>query len=243
MVIDRSALEKLLQEQSEASASSADANAYVTASKIGQLLGLDAMIVGAITRYGPDDNRPTGGLGLHSGMRTRKSKAYVEITARVLNITTARIAGEFHSTGESARSGEVATISGKGHGSSSEMLSSDFADSLLGDATTHAVDQLAAQLNAFAEKIPPLQIAYEGLVAEVTGSTITLNIGKKSGVKPGDQVHIYRQLPDSPTPIREFIGFATITEVRDNFSSAVFSGPSSSPQVGDHAAASPRPSQ
>lgn len=239
IVIDRSALEKLLQEQSEVSGS--NANAYSTAAKIGQLLGLDAMIIGAVTRYGPDEKH--GGAAtsvLHPGVHSRKSKAYVEITARILSMTTAEILGEFHGSGESSAMGEVSTISTRGHGLSTEMLSSDFADKLFGDATSSAVEQLASELSLYAARIPALQVAYEGLVAEVAGNTLTLNIGKEAGVKPGDQIHIYREKSPAPIPVREFVGLATITAAADNFSTATFSG-SVTPQVGDHISAFPKP--
>lgn len=240
-VVDRSAVENLLKEQKDADRGGLDA--YGMAAKIGRLLGLDAMIIGAITRYGPDDKHKGAGGGMFSsGVHTRKSKAFVEITVHVFNISTGEVIAGFTGEGESAHSGDVTTISGRGHSKTSqEMLSSDFVESLLGDAARNAVDQIASQLNLLADKIPTLRIAIEGLVAEVAGNTLTLNVGKHSGVKMGDQVEIFRDVPtmENPTnpkalqPVPEQVGLATVTEVADDYAMATFSG-SGHVQVGDH---------
>lgn len=236
-LVDRSALAKLVKEQSEAESDRMDA--YALAAKIGHLLNLDAMIIGAVTRYGPEAkqvNAHGGGFGLH----TRKSKAYVEITAAVLNITTGAILADFKALGESSRMGEITVLSARGRASAMEILGGEFVESLLPEATSNAVDQIAMQLDAFAEKIPALQITMEGRVAEVAGSVLTLNMGTKAGLKMGQQMEILRDTPassnattpsDSPH-LPEKIGLVTITELGDDYATAVFSGPGV-PHVGD----------
>jgi len=237
-VIDRSAVKKLFEEQSSSEA--VDTDAYASATRIGRLLGLDAMIIGAITRFGPDAAQKGAGGG-HSGMSTRKSKAYVDITARVLDMTTGEVVAGFTATGESARSGEVIRIQVRGQSKGTqEMLSSEFVDSLLGEATRNAVEKIAGQLNSFAEKIPTLRIELEGLVAEVAGNSVTLNLGKKSGVSVGDKLAILREVravTDPQTgaflsPVVEPVGEATVTEVADLYATAIVSG-SGQVHVGD----------
>jgi len=244
-VVDQSALKKALDEQNRSDAD--DADPYALAARIGRMLGLDAMIVGRITRFGPDP-APKDAAGGHSGLSTRKSKAYVDIIARVLNMTTSEVIAVIPATGESARSGEVTRITLKtGHGqpkTTQEMWSSEFVESLLNEATHNAVDQIAAQLNSLADKIPTLRIETGGLVAEVTGNLVTLNLGKKSGVNVGDKFAVLREVravADPPSggsvpPVVEVIenvGEATVTEAGDVYSTAVFSG-SGQVRVGDH---------
>jgi len=237
-LIDRSALEKLLREQSEAETDCVDA--YALATRIGRLLGLDAMIVGAITRYGPE-SKQVNGSGGGFGIKTRKSKAYVEITAEVLNISTGAIMADFKGVGESSRLGEISIMRVRGHAKTSmEILGNEFVASLLPEATSNAVEQVAKQLNGFAEKIPMLQISVEGQVAEVAGNMLTLNVGKKSGLRIGQPVEVLRQVtppPDSGAPtdaprLPKRIGLATIAELGEEYATATFSG-SSSAQVGD----------
>lgn len=243
-LVDRSALAKLLKEQTDVESDRVDA--YGMATRIGRMLRLDAMVIGAITRYGPEEKHKDAGGGMFgSGWHTRKSKAYVEIAARVLNISTGEIMAEFRSAGESVRSGEITTIGKQGRSKSSlEMLSGEFVESLLDEATGNAVDQIAAQLNQFADKIPVLSTSIESVIAEVTGSVLTLNLGKKSWLKVGDQVEIFRDGKGGAEPTgsstlpsaREKIGVATVTEVEDDYSTATFSG-SGQAQVGDRARA------
>jgi hypothetical protein len=124
--------------------------------------------------------------------------------------------------------------------SSTQMLGSEFVNALLPEATALAIQQLAVQLNGFADKIPTLRPAVDGLVAEVSGTTVTLNLTKRSGIQPGDQLEISRdRLPSDPSsppqaatgPVR--VAIATVTEVTDDYSIATFSG-STAPRVGDH---------
>jgi len=245
-VVDRSAVKALLEEQNGAQEGE---DAYGTAARIGRMLGLDAMIIGALTRFGPDAAAKSGG---HlPGMSTRKSKAYVDITARVLDMTTGQLIGGFTATGESAGSGEVIHIKGPGHPNGApEILSGAFANSLLDEATRNAVEKIAAQRDSFAEKIPTLTLQIDGLVAEVAGNSVTLNVGKKTGLRVGDKLAILREIrggDDPPTAqgtVVEHVGEATVTEVADVYATAIFSG-SGQVRVGDRVrsvANSPSPS-
>jgi curli biogenesis system outer membrane secretion channel CsgG len=234
-VVDQSAVAQLLGEQNNSEFDNMDA--FGRAARIGQMLGLDAMIVGAITRFGPDAPPKSG----HSGMTRRKSKAYADITAHVLDMTSGEVIAEFTATGESARSGEVTDVRGRGQSKfTQEILSSEFINSLLVEATRNAVEKIAVQLNSFAEKIPPLRMEIEGLVAEVAGNSVTLNLGKKSGVRVGDRFAILRevrpvtdpQTGGSLPPVVEQVTEARVTEVADLYATAIFPG-SGQVRVGD----------
>jgi curli biogenesis system outer membrane secretion channel CsgG len=237
-VVDQFKVEKLLVEQNSSEPDGVDV--YGRASRIGRMLGLDAMIVGAITRFGPEAV-PKQAAGGHPGVSRRKSKAYVDITARILDMTTGQVIAEFTATGESAGTGGVTRIIGHGHSKEpQEMLGNEFVDSLLGEASRNAIEKIAGQLDSFAEKIPVLSIGMEGLVAEVAGNSLTLNIGKKSGIKVGDKLTVLREVrevTDPQTgqrlpPVVEPLGEATVTEVADDYATASFSG-SAEVQVGD----------
>jgi curli biogenesis system outer membrane secretion channel CsgG len=239
-VVDRSALEQLLNEQTDQERSAMDP--YAMAAKIGRLLGLDALIIGAVTRYGPDDTQKSASAGgFASGVRIRKSKAHVEVTARVFNITTGEIMGSFTSEGESVQLGDITMIAARAHTRTSpEILGSDFVNSLFPEATRNAVNQLAAQLNLFAGKIPAVRMPIEGRVAEVAGNTVTLSISKHSGLKVGDQLKIVRDMPAaspekpnaSPPVPSELAGLATITAIGEDSATATVSD-LVKPRIGD----------
>jgi curli biogenesis system outer membrane secretion channel CsgG len=238
-IVDRSGIKKLLDEQN--STPEADhLDAYALAAKIGQMLGLDAMIIGTITRFGADSAPAISGGG-RPGVSTRKSKAYVDISARVLNMTTGEAIAGFTATGESAGTGTMMRIIPRGQPHSTpEIPGPEFVDSLLGEATRNAVDKLAEQLNSFAEKIPSLKIEIDGLVAEIGENSITLNIGSESGLKLGDKLVVVREVSLSSEPgsavaqsqVIEKVAEATVTEVADVYSTAICSG-SGQVHVGD----------
>jgi len=253
-VIERNALDKILKEQNFSNSDRADAS---TAAKIGAVLGVDAIIIGSITQFGRDDQHTNvggGGYGLGKfglgGVGTSKSKAVVAVSARIINTSTAEIMVAVTGKGESTRS-DTKLIGGGGGwsgggGGGLDMGSSNFANTILGEAVRQAVDNTAEQLNAGAGKVVATKMAVNGLVADVSGNTLIINVGKKAGVHVGDTLEISRQVrvvkdPTSGKVIKavtDKIGNATVTDVDDDSSTATFNG-GGAPKVGDVAKSSP----
>ncbi|MGB7434652.1 MAG: CsgG/HfaB family protein [Candidatus Acidiferrum sp.] len=247
-LVERSALDKILAEQNFSNSDRADSN---TAAKIGKVLGVDAIIIGSITQFGRDDQHTNiggGGYGLGKfglgGVGTSKAKAVVGITARVINVSTGEILASVEGTGQSTRSGTSLLGGGGGWtgggGGGLDMGSSNFANTILGEATHKAVDDVGAKLDDEAEKIPERVVTISGLVADATGNTLILNVGKKAGVKVGDRLVITRQVRVVKDPatgkviksVEDKIGDATVTEVDDDSATATFNG-SGPAKVGD----------
>src|SRR5215471_11918165 len=143
-VIERKALDKILAEQNFSNSDRADPS---SAAKIGKVLGVDAIIIGSITEFGRDDKKTNvAGTGLSTisgrfglgGVSKNDSKAVVAITARLINTDTAEILASSTGRGESNRTG--ANLLGAGGGSRMggaglDMNSSNFANTILGEAT------------------------------------------------------------------------------------------------------------
>ncbi|HTQ97911.1 MAG TPA: CsgG/HfaB family protein [Candidatus Acidoferrum sp.] len=239
-LVERSALDKILAEQNFSNSDRADSN---TAAKIGKVLGVDAIIIGSITQFGRDDQHTNvggGGYGLGrfglGGVGTSKAKAVVGITARVINVSTGEILASVQGLGESTRSSTSLLGGGGGWtgggGGSLDMGSSNFANTILGEATHKAVDDVGAKLDEEAEKIPVRTISVSGLVADATGNTLIINVGKKAGVKVGDKLTVSRQVRVVKDPttgkviksVEDKVGDATVTEVDDDSATATFSG-------------------
>ena len=244
-VVERKQLDKILQEQNF---SNSDRANPATAAKIGKVLGVNAIVIGTITQFGAENkNIDVGGVtsrlglgGLGSRVGTAKGKANVVIDARMVNTETAEILAVASGKGQSSRSG--AFLSGFGGGSAGgvDMNSSNFQETIIGEATRQAVDELTRQLTAQAEKIEATKIEINGLVADVTDNVLVLNVGKNQGLKVGDVVGIERVgkvIKDPATgkvlrTITERIGTAKISSVDDGSSMADFSGVGK-PKVGD----------
>jgi hypothetical protein len=83
-------------------------------------------------------------------------------------------------------------------------------------------------------------IRLQGLVADVSGDTIIINIGAKAGVKKGDKLEVSRhgrEITDPATGrvirrIPDRLGDIVITEIDDLSATGKFTG-AGQPQVGD----------
>jgi len=247
-VIERKALDKLLAEQNFSNSDRADP---ATAARIGRLLGVDAIIVGSITQFGRDDRqvglggfgRSIGKYGL-GGTSVRSAKAVVAVTARLVNVETGEILAVATGNGESKRSGTSLLGAGGGGGSAGggvmDMRSTNFANTILGEATRQAVGQLAQQLTANASRIEVKARPVEGLVADVSGNTLVINIGTRVGVRPGMTLSVRRvgrEIKDPATGrvirrVEQTLGTLTITEADEESAVGTFTG-NVMPKVGD----------
>jgi curli biogenesis system outer membrane secretion channel CsgG len=246
-VIERAALDKLLAEQNF---SNSDRANPTSAAKIGQLLGVDTIIIGTITQFGRDDKHTNiGGGGFGSkyglgGIGTKNSKAVVAVSARMVNVNTGEIISAVTGNGESSRGGTSLIGAGGGYGGGGaaalDMGSSNFGNTILGEATHKAVDDMGAQLDASATKVPNVKLEVSGLVADVSGPTLIINVGKKAGLHVGDIVDVSRPVRVVKDPatgkviksITDKIGSATVTEVDDDSATATFAGAGAA-KVGD----------
>ena len=249
-VIERKALDKIVAEQNLSNSDRADAN---SAAKIGRILGVDAIIVGSITQFGRDDKSTgvagsaIGGLANRYGLGAagrRESKAVVGISARIVNASTGEIISAVTAKGESKRSGT--TLLGSG-GSSNQsgtgglnMQSSNFANTIIGEAVGEAVTGLVQQLQQSASRLPAKTLTLDGLVADASGDTLVLNIGGKAGLKVGDKLSVSRvgrEIRDPGTGkvirrLEDALGEVAITEVDELSAVGKFQG-SAPAKVGD----------
>lgn len=230
-VIERKMLDKILAEQNF---STSDRANPASAAQIGKILGIDAMIMGSITQFGGENKNTKvggggggwGGFGI-GGFGKKESKAIVTVDARVVDIDTAEILAVADGKGESKRSGVSLVGAGGGRGGwgagGLDMSSSDFQETILGEAVKAAVDQLSAGLIASNEKLKVRTVVVQGLVAFVDGGQVVLNVGSKSGLKVGDHLSVERVTSEIKDPatgqvIRRLtnkIGVVEVTEIDD----------------------------
>jgi curli biogenesis system outer membrane secretion channel CsgG len=250
-VIERKMLDKIIAEQNMSNSDRFDSN---SAAKIGKLLGVDAIIVGSITQFGRDDKKTSVGGGALGGITGRfgvggvsksESKAVVAVTARMINTETAEILASATGRGESQRSGTGLIGAGGSSaglgGGGLDMRSSNFGQTILGEAVHSAVDNTAQQLEAKAGSMPTRVVTIDGLVADASqDGTLILNVGSSAGVKVGDVLavkRVGRKITDPATgkvlrSIEDPIGEVTITEVDASSAVGKFMG-SGAPKVGD----------
>jgi hypothetical protein len=181
-----------------------------------------------------------------AGGYKQTNKAVVVLDYRIVDVETSEVVASGEARGESKRTsaggGGGFLAGGAFGGAGVNMASSNFAETIIGEATMDAVDKLAldihnANLNGGADA---RENDLDALVADVSGDTITLNAGSAAGLQVGQTFTVYHKgkvikdpatgevLDVQTTPL----GQITITMVRDKISSGTYSG-SGTPVVGD----------
>ncbi|MBV9610489.1 MAG: curli production assembly protein CsgG [Acidobacteria bacterium] len=228
-IIERKSLDKILAEQNF---SNSDRANPASAAKIGKLLGVDAIIIGSITQFGGENKDVKiggngggfGGFGL-GGVGRKKSRAIVAADARIVDIDTGEILAVADGKGESQREG-TSLLGGGGHwggwgGGGVDFGSSNFQETIIGEAVTKATEQLSTGVVAGAPKLATRQVLVQGMVAFVDANGVVLNVGSKAGVKAGDRLSVERVTreikdPSTGAVIRRMsskIGMVEVTEV------------------------------
>jgi curli biogenesis system outer membrane secretion channel CsgG len=230
-VIERKMLDKILAEQNFSNSDRANPS---TAAQLGKILGVDAIIVGTITQFGGEDKNVKvggsgGGFGSFGlgGFGRKKSKAIVTVDARVIDIDTAEILAVADGKGESTRT-STSLLGGGGNwggwgAGGVDFGSSNFQETIIGEAVKLAVEDMTKDLIASNDKLKVRTVVVEGLVAAVDAGVVILNVGSKTGLKVGDQLSVERvgrEIKDPATGqvIRRMtskIGVVKVTEIDD----------------------------
>ena len=153
-VIERKRLDAVLAEQNFSNSDRADPSAAKTA-QIGKALGVRYLIVGSITKFGMEQKGTSisgggwgyGGFGV-GDVGTKKGKATVAVTARMIDTTTGEIMASAKGEGTSSRSGLMLGGAVPHAGGSIAFGSSEYRETVLGEATEMAVKQVIAKLIA-----------------------------------------------------------------------------------------------
>ena len=217
-VIERRKLDMILAEQNFSTGERADSS---SAARIGKVLGVNAIILGSVTQFGTEkkdfnaDGIGGGKGGLGGGrMGTREGKASVGITARIIDINTGEVLTSSTGRGESSRSGLLLgglAIGRGGFGAGSvNMNSSQFRETILGEATYAAVNDLAKQLALFSHRVSSGSQDIHGVVADVSGTSVILNVGRAHGLEAGTTLNVLRvdrtvKDPATGKPLRELV--------------------------------------
>jgi curli biogenesis system outer membrane secretion channel CsgG len=156
-VIERKRLDAILAEQNFSNSDRADPSAKAVA-QLGKALGVKYLVVGSVTKFGTEQSNKSFGGGGFGGafgvgsVGTSKGKANVAITARIIDTTTGEIMASAKGDGTSKRSGLLLGGGGGGGGGAGfggvSMTSSDFRDTILGEATEAAVKMTSEKLVA-----------------------------------------------------------------------------------------------
>jgi curli biogenesis system outer membrane secretion channel CsgG len=224
-----------------------------TGARVGQIRGADLTLQGDIVVFGRDDRRvgggagaAVGGVGAAAGGYKSDAKAVVVLNYRIVDVETSEIVNTGEARGESKRSSKgfgAAMFSGwTGGAGAINMTSSNFGETIIGEATMAAVDKLAEQVRSgnFTGGASDRSNDLDARVADVDGTNITINAGAGAGLAAGQTFTIYHKGKEIKDPSTGEVldvqttplGTLTITMVRDRISMGTYSG-AGKPVVGD----------
>jgi curli biogenesis system outer membrane secretion channel CsgG len=241
VVVERAKMDNLIKEQDFNASNRVKQGA---GARVGRISGADAVLAGDIIIFGRDDKKRSvkgGGLigGVLGGLAASKNedKAVVAITYRLIDAETSEIIATGEARGESIRKGNalgaIGGALGKGvAGVQVDMTSSNFAQTIIGEATQDCVNKLADILKEQSSTMKKSVREVETSVADVTGNTLVIAAGANDGVNAGDvfEIHeIVREVKDPTTKevldrITNKVGEMTVTSVRDKIATGSYTG-------------------
>ena len=178
-----------------------------TVVKMGQILGLNAIISGAITAYSEAEEGQDFIL-----YQQKDQVARVTVDYRIVDATTGvQIMAD---SGAGIYRKKTSQVMGMGAKSTYDTV---LRDGALRDALTQATVNILKQLETR---------KWAGRIAQVKGMQLFINAGQKSGINMGDKLYVYRPGEDIIDPVtkvklgmsEDFIGEAKI--IRNDFGDA-----------------------
>lgn len=206
-VIERNELSQLLQEQG---LGAAGITTQESAAQVGQVLGAELVIIGAVSEFG-NSRQTTGGNTRRLGVGIDNSKATVAVDVRIIDPTTSEILAAEDIRKSKSKKGLNLRVKDVQVGSKNQ-----FDESIVGKAAREAVDGAVALLVKNADKV-----RWQAKVVTMNGGDVFINAGSKSGVTKGMRFTIYRpgeELidPDTGLNLGTVESKVGVVEVNDN---------------------------
>jgi curli biogenesis system outer membrane secretion channel CsgG len=179
MVIERSEIARIIEEQELGQAGLVTAQ---SAAQMGQLLGVELAVMGAVTEFGMS----RGGTGTRIGgvsLGVSNQSATVAIDVRFVNTTTGEILAA-----DNVRKEESASGFGISTPDFRFNNRNDFDNSIVGKATREAVDDIIGLVEQQMKVLP-----WEGKIILVRDNTIYIKPGSDAGVQVGDEFVVFAQ--------------------------------------------------
>ena len=193
-VIERSKLAKIMEEQKLGASGAVTAQ---SAAKIGQLLGVQYMVMGSVTEFGVKESKlGVGGLGgligIGGGIDTRTNTARVAMDVRMIDTSTGEIILAEKGEGEESSTGVSVNLS---VAPSVDFGKDGFDETVIGKAVRKAIDHITDVFAQAEAKMP-----WSAKIIKVDGRQIWLNSGEEDGTAAGKEIAIFKKGEDLVDP-------------------------------------------
>jgi curli biogenesis system outer membrane secretion channel CsgG len=190
VVIERQAV---AQVQSEQALTQSGAVTGEAAAASGKMTGASVLILGTVTKYNPQANSNSFGVGGFGGMLGSDENstvgysgqtAEVEINLRLIDTTTGQVLFSGAAKGTASAKGVSADIY---NSSGMHFGGQQFSSTPLGKAAQDAMQSAVTQIDAWMDKVP-----WSALVIENDNGTVYINAGANQNMREGMMLHVYR---------------------------------------------------
>ncbi len=240
VIVERAKIDQLTSEQDRNASNRVKQG---SGARVGRISGADAVLAGDIVVFGRDDKKTNIGggalargpfAGLH--IKKEEDKAVVVIDYRLVDAETSEVIATGEARGESTRkSNGFAGMGGNWGGAGGggvDMTSSNFGQTIIGEATQDCVNKLGEILSTQATTMKKTVREVETRVADVSGGTMVIAAGANDGVNVGETFEILKVLREVKDPqtkevldtVTEKTGEMTITSVRDKIATGTYVG-------------------
>ncbi len=186
-----------------------------TAPAIGKLLGVQAIVYGAVTEF--SSQKDEVGLGTFmGGIGFARVTVRVGLNIRIVDTTTGEIIFSHEATGEESEAGGILMVPGMVIGKGSE-----WDNTLEAKAARQAIDAIVDAIVIKLRDVP-----WTGAVVKADDEKVYINAGMNSGVETGMEFRVYQkgeELIDPVTGIslgaeETLIGTVQVMEVKEMYS-------------------------
>ena len=241
VIVERAKVDQLMAEQDRNASNRVKQG---SGARVGRISGADAVLAGDIVVFGRDDKKTNIGAGgfargPFAGIHIKKEedKAVVVIDYRLVDAETSEVIATGEARGESIRKsngfGGMGGVWGAGGGGGGiDMTSSNFGQTIIGEATLDCVNKLGDILSQQATTMKKAFREVEARVADVSGGTLVISAGANDGVNVGETFEILKVLREVKDPttkevldtVTEKTGEMTVTSVRDKIATGSYVG-------------------
>lgn len=221
VVVERAALSEIVKEQELGQTGLVRKE---TAARVGEVLGAQLLITGAVTEFEATSSGGGGGLGYGAwSLALNMQSAHVGVDIRMVDASTAQVLKSYNADAraQSTGLGFTGNIQGVAFGSEG------FNKTPLGQAAREAMHKAVMFIVNEMEAV-----AWTGRVIQVKGGQVYVNAGANLNLKSGLKLAAYVKGEDLIDPASglnlgsrdTLVGSVTLTEVQERFSIGTFAG-------------------
>ncbi|HVL59467.1 MAG TPA: CsgG/HfaB family protein [Burkholderiaceae bacterium] len=221
VLIERAALADVVKEQELGQTGLINKE---TAAKVGELLGAQMLITGAITEFDANSGGGGGGVNVRGiNLALRGNTAHVAVDIRLVDVSTGQILKSHSAEGKASETG-IAFLTTRGQ---TTFGSDAFHKTPLGQAAREAISKAVDFISKEMEEVP-----WTGRVVQTRGNEIYVNAGANANLRPGYRFAVFSKGEDLRDPATGMllgsrdtrVGTVTVNHVEDRFSIGQFTG-------------------